>query len=175
MRRSVVRTGSGGDKIPLSGTSPPMMVSLYAADLVKNNSRLDDVIISSAENRHKGIKGFFMVVKEIRKKIFYVGILLRPKLRLAFLLFLIGVKYRIGTGYRFYRIFFNQKVYVHRKMNPRHQTEYNLDLVRPLGIRLQKILSKVHLSPEDEEFAYQILDEFKIIPEDMVVAIHRTL
>ena len=116
-----------------------------------------------------------MVVKEIRKKFFDVDILLRSTLRLAFLLFLIGVKYRIGTGYRFYRIFFNQKVYVHRKMNLRHQTEYNLDLVRPLGIRLQKILSKVHLSPEDEEFAYQILDEFKIIPEDMVVAIHRTL
>jgi len=149
-----------------------MLVSLYAQEVVKNNPYLDDVIIDDHKDRHKGIRGFFMLVKEIKGRKFDVGILLRPTFRLALLLFFAGIKYRIGTGYRFYQIFFNQKIYVHRRINLRHEAEYNLNLLHPLGIRPQKISPKVHLSPEQKEFAHQILDEFKITPEDVVVAIH---
>ncbi len=149
-----------------------MMVSPYAADVVKNNPNLDDVIIDDYENHHRGIRGFFTLVKQIKEKKFDVGILLRPTLRLALLLFLGGIKYRIGTGYRFYQIFFNRKVYVHRKINLRHETEYNLNLLRPLGIGPPKISPKMFLSSEEEKFARQILDEFKITPEDTVVVIH---
>jgi lipopolysaccharide heptosyltransferase II len=149
-----------------------MMVSSYAADVVKNNPNLDDVIIDDRDDCHKGIRGFFMLVKEIKGRKFDVGILLRPTFRLSLLLFFAGIKYRIGTGYRFYQIFFTQKIYVHRKVNLHHETEYNLDLLRPLGIRAQKIIPKVYLSSEEEKFAHQILDEFKIVPEDVVVVIH---
>ncbi len=149
-----------------------MLVSSYAADVIKNNPNLDDVIIDDHKNCHKGIKGFFKLVKAIRERKFDVSILLRPTLRLAFLLFLARIKYRIGTGYRFYQIFFNRKIYVHRKINLRHEAEYNLDLLRPLGIRPQKILPKMYLSSEEDEFAHQIIEEFKITPENIVVAIH---
>ncbi|MCK4403647.1 MAG: glycosyltransferase family 9 protein [candidate division Zixibacteria bacterium] len=149
-----------------------MMVSPYAADVVENNPNLDDVIIDDHKDRHKGIKGFFMLVKEVKERGFDVGILLRPTLKLALLLFLGGIKYRIGTGYRFYQIFFNQKVYVHRKINLRHEADYNFDLLKPLGIAPQKIFPRVYLHPEEETFAHQIWEEFKITPEDTVVVIH---
>ncbi|KPL01354.1 MAG: hypothetical protein AMJ91_00305 [candidate division Zixibacteria bacterium SM23_73_3] len=149
-----------------------MMVSPYATDVVKNNPNLDDVIIDDADSSHKGIKGFFKLVKEIKKKHFDVGVLLRPTLRLALLLLLAGIRYRIGTGYRFYQVFFNRKVYVHRKINLRHEAEYNLDLLRPLGIRPPRILPQMYLSQEEEEFARQILNEFSLTPEEMVVVIH---
>ena len=149
-----------------------IMVSPYSADLVKNNPNLDDVIIDDHKDRHKGIKGFFMLVKEVKERRFDVGILLRPTLKLALLLFLGGIKYRIGTGYRFYQIFFNQKIYVHRKINLRHEADYNFDLLKPLGIAPQKIFPRVYLCPEEEMFAHQIWKEFKITPEDTVVVIH---
>jgi heptosyltransferase-3 len=179
----VIRTDRIGDvvlstpvlevlKSSFPGSQVTMMVSPYTIDVVINNPHLDDVIMDDAENRHKGIRGFFLLVKEVKKRKFDVGILLRPTLRLALLLFLSGVKYRIGTGFRFYQILFNRKVYVHRKKNLRHEAEYNLDLLIPLGITPQKILPKVYVSPEEDEFARQILDEFKILPEDIVVGIH---
>jgi ADP-heptose:LPS heptosyltransferase len=149
-----------------------MMVSSYAADVVKNNPNLDDVIIDDPENGHKGIKGFFLLLKEIKRRDFDVGILLRPTLRLSLLLFLAGIRYRIGTGYRFYQMFFNQKIYIHRKLNLRHEVNYNFDLLKPLGIAPQRISPQVYLCPEEERFAHQIWGEFKITPEDTVVVIH---
>ncbi len=149
-----------------------MLVSAYAADVLKNNPNVDDVIIDDLENRHRGPKGFSVLVKEVKRKDFDVGILLRPTLRLALLLFLAGIRYRIGTGYRFYQVFLNRKVYVHRKMNLRHEAEYNLDLLQPLGIGPQKVLPRVYLSSEEEFFARQTWKELKLTWEDAVVVIH---
>jgi heptosyltransferase-2 len=149
-----------------------MMVSSYAADVVKGNPNLDDVIIDGHENRHKGTKGFLMLLREIRGGRFDVGILLRPTFRLALLLFLAGIGYRVGTGYRFYQMLFNRKVYVHRKRNLRHEADYNLDLLKPFGIGSEKIAPRVYLSPEEESFAQQVRREFEISPDETVVVIH---
>lgn len=149
-----------------------MMVSAYAADVVKGNPNLDDVIIDDHENRHKGIKGFLMLLKEIRGSRFDAGVLLRPTFRLALLLLLAGIRYRVGTGYRFYQMLFNRKVYAHRKMNLRHETDYNLDLLRPLGIRPERTLPRVYLRPEEQAFAQQVWTESQITPDHTVVVIH---
>jgi lipopolysaccharide heptosyltransferase II len=149
-----------------------MTLSSYTAEVVRNNPHLDDVIIEDHENRHRGMGDFFMMVKEIRKRRFDVGILLRPTLRLALMLFLGGIKYRIGTGYRFYQIFFNKKIYEHRKINLKHEVEYNLNLLKPLGIAQQGIIPKLYLLPEERKFVQQIMAEFKITPDDVVVGIH---
>jgi heptosyltransferase-2 len=149
-----------------------MMVSSYAADVVKDNPNLDDVIIDDHADRNRGAKGFIMLVKEVKGSKFDVTVLLRPTFRLALLLFLAGIRYRIGTGYRFYQMLFNRKVYVHRKRNLRHEADYNLDLLRPLGIRPEKIIPRVYLTPEEESLAQQIWREFEITTDDTVVVIH---
>jgi lipopolysaccharide heptosyltransferase II len=149
-----------------------IMVSSYAADVVKANPNLDDVIIDDQADRNRGAKGLLMLVKEVRGGKFDVAVLLRPTFRLALLLFLVGIKYRIGTGYRFYQMLFNRKVYVHRKRNLRHEADYNLDLLRPLGMRPERIIPRVYLTTEEEGFAQQIWKEFEITTDDTVVVIH---
>jgi len=149
-----------------------MMVSSYTADVVKSNPNLDDLIIDDHADRNRGVKGFLMLVKEVKAGKFDVGVLLRPTFRLALLLFLAGVRYRIGTGYRFYQMLFNRKVYVHRKRNLRHEADYNLDLLKPLAIEPERIVPKVYLTAEEESFAQQIWNEFEITADDTVVVIH---
>ena len=149
-----------------------MIVSPYAADVIRGNPHIDEVMIDDTGNKNKGIRGFFVFLGEIRRRKFDVAILLKPTPRLALLLFLSGVKHRIGTGFRLYQILFNQKVYMHRKVNLKHEAEYNLEMLRPLGIIPQKIIPKVYVAPPEEDFANEIFNEFKITPEDPVVAIH---
>jgi len=156
-----------------------IMVSPYTKDIVKNNPHLDDVIIDDYKNRPQGIKGFFRLVKEVKNERFDVCILLHPTFRLAILLFLSGIKYRIGTGYRWYQIFFNRKIYQHRKTILKHEHEYNLDMLRPLGIGSPRILPKVYLSDSEENLAERIFEDFEIkksefgsVRENLLVAIH---
>jgi heptosyltransferase-2 len=140
--------------------------------VIKGNPNLDEVMVDDSGNKNRGIKGFFVLLRETRRRKFAVAILLKPTMRLAVLLFLAGVKHRIGTGFRFYQILFNQKVYMHRKVNLKHEVEYNLDMLRPLGIIPQRIIPIIYVDPQGEEFVHEIFNEFKITPEDTVVAIH---
>jgi heptosyltransferase-3 len=154
------------------GSHVTMMVSSYAEGVLKGNPYLDDVLVDDSKSNNKGIKGFLMLMGEIRRREFDVAVVLKPTLRLAVLLFLSGVKYRIGTGFRLYQILFNRKVYMHRKVNLKHEAEYNLEMLRPLGIIPQKTIPKVYVAPPEKDFVLKIFDEFKITPQDTVVAIH---
>jgi heptosyltransferase-3 len=149
-----------------------MMISPYTKDVVKNNPRVDDVIIDDYENIHRGMGGFFRLIKKVRGERFDVGVLLYPTFRLAILFFLSGIRYRIGTGYRLYQIFFNRKIYRHRRKNLKHESDYNMDMLRPLGIKPQRILPEVYLSNDEEIFADQIFKDFDIGKKDIMVAIH---
>jgi len=149
-----------------------MMVSPYTKDVLDNIPHLDDVIIDDYKDVHRGTGGFFRLVKKIRGEKFDVCVLLHPTLRLALLLFLSGIRYRIGTGYRWYQIFFNGKIYQHRKKNLKHESDYNMDMLKPLGIKSQRILPKAYLSKGEEKFANKIFQNFEIEKEDILVAIH---
>jgi lipopolysaccharide heptosyltransferase II len=149
-----------------------VMLSSYTADVVRNNPLVDDVIIDDYEQEGGGLGQLLQVVREIRKRGFDVAILLRPTFRLALILFLGGVKYRIGTGFRFYQMLFNRKIYEHRKVNLRHEAEYNLDLLRPLGITPKRIWPRVYLSSQEDQFASQIFQDLNFAPDEPVVLIH---
>lgn len=158
-----------------------MMISPYTKDIVKNNPHLDDVIIDDHKNIHKGVGGFFRLIKKIRGEKFDIGILLRPTFRLAILLYLSEIKYRIGTGYRSYQIFFNRKIYQHRKRNLKHESDYNMDMLKPLGIKSQRcepygssqrILPRVFLSESEENLADRMFENLKIKTDNIMVAIH---
>jgi ADP-heptose:LPS heptosyltransferase len=149
-----------------------IMVSPYTKEVLGNHPRADDIIIDDRKNVHRGIGGFFRLVRRIRSRKFDVCVLLHPTLRLALILFLSGIRYRIGTGYRFYQIFFNRKIYQHRKKNLKHESDYNMDMLEPLGIRAQRILPKVYLSKDEEGLADRILEDSGIKEEEILLAIH---
>jgi len=68
-------------------------------------------------------------IKLLSKEKFDCVISVYPRFQLALIFFLSGIKYRIGTGYRWYSFLFNKKVYEHRKFAEKHESQYNLDLL----------------------------------------------
>lgn len=57
-----------------------------------------------------------------------------PRFSHALAAFLARVPKRIGTGYRWYSFLFNHKIYEHRKTAEHHEAEYNLRMLRAIGI-----------------------------------------
>jgi len=47
-----------------------------------------------------------------------------------------GIPRRIGTRFRWYSFLLSDRVSIHRRENIRHELEYGLDLLKPLGIAL---------------------------------------
>ena len=145
----VVRTDRIGDvvltlpmldvlKMNYPGASIAMMTKRYTADLAKNSENVKEVILYDDET---GLVPFLKMLSVIRGKQFDVAFVAYPRMRLALMLWLAGVKYRVGSGFRFYSIFFNKRIFEHRKHAKKHELEYNLTLLEKFGCTLKKIES----------------------------------
>ena len=139
----IVRTDRIGDLIltlPLAGlikkqypdSKVSFLVREYTKNLVSNHPFVDEVIVLKESN---GNVPLFENVNIIKQKKFDNCIVVYPRFKISLIVFLSGIKNRIGTGYRWYSFLFNQKVYEHRKNAERHELEYNVNLLEKLGIK----------------------------------------
>ncbi len=138
----VVRTDRIGDvvltlpMIPVLRSSFPrarisMLLRPYTMALVNGFEGLDEILTydDSAEG-----KNFFAALAELRARRFDLVVVSHPTFRIAVLSFLAGIRTRVGSGYRWYSILFNRRVFEHRKTAEKHEAEYNLSLLRALGV-----------------------------------------
>lgn len=144
------------------------LVAPYTAPILKNNPFINGIVLDDNRN----VKSFLKLRKIIKEKKYDLAIVLHPTLRLAGLLKATGIPYRIGTGYRGYSFLFNLKHFQHRKTVEKHELEYNLDMLKVLGLEPQKILPKLYLSPNEKNEADIFLKKMGINSEDITVLIH---
>ena len=139
----IVRTDRIGDLIltlPLAGlikkqypdSKVSFLVRDYTKNLVSNHPFVDEIIVLKES---KGNVPLFENVNIIKQKKFDYCIVVYPRFKISLIVFLSGIKNRIGTGYRWYSFLFNQKVYEHRKSAERHELEYNVNLLEKLEIK----------------------------------------
>lgn len=97
----------------------------------------------------------------------------KPEFDLALIFFLLGTKYRIGTGYRWYSFLYNCKVYQHRKTSDKHESDLNLNLINTFshGVSTDKKFY-FHYSGEEELELNNKLEKFKLNTEDKFIILH---
>jgi ADP-heptose:LPS heptosyltransferase len=144
------------------------LVSPYASQVLERNPYIDVILTfdSAKENFH--IKS-----KEIKKYKFDTALLLLPTKRIAYMLFLAGIPYRVGVGHILYEIITLMHMVSREKYNNlRHESDYMLDLARKIGAG--KIWSKpeIFLSNEEKEGARKFLESKGFDLERPIVCIH---
>lgn len=179
----VVRTDRIGDliltlpvaaalKSKFPGAKISFLVRDYTKDLAINNPFIDEVQTLKTEN---GRPVFFENIKMLRGK-FDTCVVAYPTFKIALILFFSGIKLRIGTGYRLYSFLFNKKIYEHRKSGARHELEYNLNLLKALGIENNispgTVSYNLHPDRESEQKVSEIFSDYKINTAKKCVIIH---
>ena len=92
---------------------------------------------------------------------------------MALLFFFAKIPIRVGTGFRLYSFLFNKKVYEHRKYGARHELEYNLNLLSPLGVvPKEKIFPKLIVDEVAKEKIQRLLQQKNISETDSLVVLH---
>ncbi len=107
-----------------------VMVRNYTREIVAHHSCVSEIILWE----QNGERSVSFYVDLLKKKRFDVVIIPYPRFLLALIVFLARIPVRVGTGYRWYSFLFNAKVYEHRKDALRHEAEYNLNLLKAIGI-----------------------------------------
>jgi heptosyltransferase-2 len=145
----------------------------YTSSLLDGNPFIDEVIIAEEAN---GQINFVPNLEKIKSKSFDACIVVNPTLKIALMMFLAGIKKRIGTGYRWYSVLFNEKVFEHRKYGEKHEIEYNLNLLKKIEINVNGIPDKIdfHLSVDEESDGRinEILTSNGFKKENRLVIIH---
>jgi heptosyltransferase-3 len=108
-----------------------MLLCRYTGAIVEGHRDVDEILWY---DEPEGVVPFGRMLSRLRRGSFDVAIAVYPRFRIAALLFFSGIGIRIGSGFRLYSVLFNRRVYEHRKDARRHELEYNLNLLRPLGI-----------------------------------------
>jgi ADP-heptose:LPS heptosyltransferase len=114
------------------------------------------MIIFDPEGRHAGIRGFFRLFRAIRRRHFRIAVVLQTNWKIAAALFFAGVRYRVGPLSKLHSfLFYNRGIRQHRSQVEMHETDYNLQLLRRLGIRVgtRNVQTQIHVSDEAREWA----------------------
>jgi ADP-heptose:LPS heptosyltransferase len=147
-----------------------VLVRNYTRELVERHSCVDEVLVYEHEN---SVRSLWNTLKHIRARKFDLAIIPYPRFRSTFLMFLAGIRLRVGTGYRWYSILFNRKVYEHRKDAQRHEVEYNLNLLRSLGIEADGAAQfELTISSSAKKAVDSFLAENSISGEEKFVILH---
>lgn len=138
------------------------LVRDFVAPLVRSLPEVDAVFTYDPNGRHSGIRGFFKLMEEMKAQEFGISIVLQSRFRIAAALFGVGVPNRIGPLSKIHSyLFFNRGTRQHRSQVEMHEADYNLQLLRKLGIRVgsHKLSSKIAVSPERRAWAKRWLAE----------------
>jgi lipopolysaccharide heptosyltransferase II len=180
----IARTDRIGDvvlSLPLAGIVkkhfPDCRVSFlvrnYTKDLVENHPQIDEVILLEEKN---GKVPIIKNVRKLRKKSFDTGVIVYPTLVTALIVFLSQIKIRIGSGYRWYSFLFNKRIFEHRKYAEKHELEFNVNLLKPLGIEeaitTDNVKFGLRINEKSLERVKNILNEQGVDLQKDIILVH---
>ena len=181
----VVRTDRLGDVIltlpllPLihrcyPGARVSMLLSHYTGEIVEGNPHAD-ALLWYDDGTGRPVP-FWQMVDLIRKERFDAVIVVHPTLRLAWMMTLAGIPIRVGSGYRYYSVLFNRRVYEHRKDARRHELEYNIQLLARIGCTVPEKLEEpdygISIPPEAARSVLEMRRSARVGLAKPLVVIH---
>jgi heptosyltransferase-3 len=148
-----------------------MMLRNYTKEIPTGNKEVSEILTYDEPSGR--LKPFVRMLTELRTKQFDLAVVAFPRPRIALLLFLAGIRARVGSGYRWYSFLFNRRVYEHRRGGEKHESEYNLSLLKAAGCRVPvKVYPVMHLGQEEKKVAHRIREAAGVRPDDDVAVLH---
>ncbi len=180
----IVRTDRIGDvvlSLPLAGMIKDrfpeckitFLVRNYTKDIVAGHPFIDEIIILEEKN---GRTKFFQNVENISLKNYDYSIVVYPTFLISLIVFSAGISKRIGTGYRWYSLLFNKKVFAHRRFAEKHELEFNVDLLKEIDIVKNvspgNIAFDLRINEESKKEVEKILLKNGINIEEPIIIVH---
>ena len=145
----------------------------YTKDIANDHPSIDDIIILKEDN---GRIPVWKNVNQLKKGSFDASIIVYPTFITALIIFLARVKFRVGSGYRWYSFLFNKKVFEHRKYAEKHELEYNVNLLKVFGIEenisTKNVLFDIHINKTSMDRVDKILTDSGVEFEKKIIIVH---
>ena len=138
-------------------------------DILKDNPRVDEIIVYDEEGIHKGLIGKLKLIIFLRKKKFDIAFLLHRSFTKALITFLAKAKERIGYPTKKRGIFLTIPVEISDEEV--HKVEYFLNLARACGIDTRDTTYEFFIKDSDRQKVRQFLSGNNIGDKDTLAVL----
>ena len=149
-----------------------LLVKPAIAELFQQHPAIDHLLIYEHRGRHARLSGKWALGSELRRGRFDVAILLQNAFEAALLSFLAGIPRRYGYGTDGRAFLLSDAITVPHRTALAHQTQYYLDLLRPLGITPSPAAPRLFVSDSEDERMRQRLTEAGIQATERLIGIN---
>ncbi len=139
------------------------LTSAYARGVLENNPALDGIITD---------ENFFATLRELRRGRFDAAVIFFLNFRVALLALLAGIPLRVGPASKVWALLLNRRIRQRRSSVAKHEADYNLDLLAPLGVRPEPAAASIALTAPEKEAAARTLAALGLGPGDFIIGMH---
>jgi heptosyltransferase II len=149
-----------------------LLVKPAIAELFQQHPAIDHLLVYEHRGRHARLSGKWALGSELRRGRFDVAILFQNAFEAALLAFLAGIPRRYGYGTDGRAFLLSDAITAPNRTALAHQTQYYLDLLRPLGITPLPAAPRLFVSDSEEERMTQRLMEARIQATERLIGIN---
>lgn len=148
-----------------------MMIQPYTEAVVTGNPYLDEVIVYDKYKKHKSWLSSIFFALSLRRKHFDAAIILHPTNRTHILIWLAGIRKRVGYKKNF-SFLLTDKIEDIKRLGLKHEVYYNLDMLKFLGIETREPELYLPLDKGYREKIDALLKPYGINSEDNIITLH---
>lgn len=150
------------------------VVSPVAAEVYRNNPHLDAHIVLDPA-LYSGFLGFWRLVRRLRAEKAQAVVVFQARMRVGLAVLFSGARYRIGPLSKWWSwLCYNYGRRQNRSAVEMHEADYNIQLLRELGVTVADTWEKTYLKVDEEarRAATRFFVEKGLSPKFKTVAIH---
>ncbi len=152
-------------------SSITFVTSHYAKDTVSGRDNIDEVFIFDTITKGNLFLKLIKLLSYLRKRRFDLAVLLNPHKILHLGCFLVGIKYRLGYD-RKWGFCLTHKIEDKKYECKKHEIEYNLDLLKIIGVKEEVIPPHLAIFKEDFDYVDRLIKQSGLDNNKPIVAIH---
>jgi len=176
MRILLIRTDKIGDAVTvlpaialLRRQIPDAYIAVfcseYVKDIYKNNPDINEIIIKTSLKAD---------IQTIKSKHFDISVIFYLDKYAAKLAYKARIPQHIGPASKIWALLLNRRIKQSRSKELKHEADYNIDLLAPLGVRPEQVAPKIYVTKENALKAKRYLKEkFNIdTQKDKFIIVH---
>ena len=146
-----------------------VVINPYIRDLAECIPFIDE-IVEWGQEKHSLFEKF-RFINLLKTKNTDIAIMLNPSKEFNIFTYLAGIPIRVGYA-RKWEFLLTHKIEDKKYLGQKHEVEYNLDLIRKIGIDSQDKSLLIPINNEDKNFVESLLKEYSIVKLDLLIALH---
>ncbi len=155
---------------------PQARIALLAkpavAELLQCHPAVDDIVLYRDPGPHAGLGGKLSLAIQLNRGHYDLAILLQNAFEAAAITALAGIPNRYGYATDGRSFLLTHRIPLTPKVRRRHQVEYYLELLRPLGILGGPAMPTLRTTPGEDAAAAELLRGFGVKPDQVVIGLN---